>query len=276
MERLDLPTAKEQAAFIRQVVDHMIDSWTPVSFWDDKSVFIVVLVEKVDLKHLFTPICQRYRVPIAIARGWSEKHTRGRLIEMLMPHIRCGRRIVLLYASDFDPGGLSIFDKLSKNILELNGCWYANDGDRCDLRITAGDFQLELFCLTLDQIESFGLGWISNLHTGSSELELCDPRHASFADWNGQRYIRDHCDGYLRTLKLGGKKRPQREYWVTDSPRKCEANALLTHPQAAADICEAAILKHLGDRSCVDQYEAMLKSRRPALRKAFHHRNGRA
>ena len=47
-----------------------------MSFWNFQEVYIQVVVEKIDLKTLFGPVCADYHVPIMNSRGWSDLNLR--------------------------------------------------------------------------------------------------------------------------------------------------------------------------------------------------------
>jgi hypothetical protein len=68
-EAIDFREAEDEAEWIEGEVKGFVDGWTPFSFWDDKDVFLIMLVEKIDLVNLFKPVCEKYRIPIANAKG---------------------------------------------------------------------------------------------------------------------------------------------------------------------------------------------------------------
>jgi hypothetical protein len=43
-------------------LENRIDLYNPISFWDGLPYYIEVAVEKVDLKHLFKPVCDEFRI----------------------------------------------------------------------------------------------------------------------------------------------------------------------------------------------------------------------
>jgi hypothetical protein len=182
-EALDFPEAKDEAEWIEGEVKGFVDGWTPVSFWDDKEVFLIMLVEKIDLVNLFKPVCKKYRISIANAKGWSDKHVRANLIMMCRPHLEAGRRVVVLYCGDFDPGGLQISDRLSKNLLDMDGTYYdlSLDGGegRSNVSLEPGEIEIVRFGLNYDLIEKLGLSWVDNLWNSKEkpQNELNDPMH---------------------------------------------------------------------------------------------------
>jgi hypothetical protein len=80
---------------------------------------IEMLVEKIDLKNLFTPVCAEYLVPRANAGGWSDINGRAAIMRRFAAHERAGRQCVLLYCGDHDPGGAIISDFLRSNLADL-------------------------------------------------------------------------------------------------------------------------------------------------------------
>lgn len=64
---------KEMALATRE----LMESYTPVSFWEDKPFYIQMWTEKIDLKSLFSPVCEEFRIPLANCRGWYDMHMRA-------------------------------------------------------------------------------------------------------------------------------------------------------------------------------------------------------
>ena len=212
LEHLDLLGVTAEAASIVDTVKWLPSRYTPVSFWDDQEHYLQMLAEKGDIRQLYTPICAEFHVPIASAGGWGDLNVRAELMARFRDWERRGKRCVLLYIGDFDPGGLRISDKLRSNLEDLADAvgWHPEN------------LIIDRFGLDYEFIEREGLTWIDNLITGSGG-DLADPRH------------RDHTlayvQGYLRRF----------------GARKVESNALLNarHVEAGRDLCRQAILKYL-------------------------------
>ena len=220
LEELDDDTPESMAQLIVDSVgrDHL--HYTPFSFWEEQDVYVEMLVEKIDLKSLFGPICARYHIAIANARGWSDLNTRWAMLERIRGHARAGRQCIVLYCGDHDPAGLNISDSLRRNLSEL-----LTPAEWLDLmdRLT-----VDRFGLNADFIAEQNLTWIDNLETGSGR-SLADPRH------------KDHKSDYVQSyLKQFGE-------------RKVEANALVVRPDAGRDLCLRAVLKYL-PTDAPDQY----------------------
>ena len=90
-----------------------------MSFWENQPFYLQMLVEKIDLRSLFHPICYRFKVPISNARGWSDLNSRAALMRRFAQHEAEGRQGVLLYCGDHDPAGLQISEALRSNLEEL-------------------------------------------------------------------------------------------------------------------------------------------------------------
>ena len=69
----DDPEAEAEAIVDR--VEHAHLDYHPISFWEDQDFYLEMMVEKIDLKNLFGPICSRFRIPLANAKGWSDIHS---------------------------------------------------------------------------------------------------------------------------------------------------------------------------------------------------------
>lgn len=73
--------------------------YTP-DWWNGEKYYIQMLVEKIDLITLFSPVCSDYHIPIATSKGWSSMLQRAeyakRFSEAEMKNLKC----VLLYCGD--------------------------------------------------------------------------------------------------------------------------------------------------------------------------------
>jgi hypothetical protein len=181
---------------------------------------------------LFGPICNKFYIPIANARGWSDLNTRWAMLERIRDHAGEGRHCVILYCGDHDPAGLNISESLRRNLSELltHAEWL-----RLMDRLT-----VDRFGLNADFIAANNLSWIDNLETGSGR-SLADPRHKDHSCAYVQNYIRQF------------------------GARKVEANALVVRPDAGRELCRQAILKYLA-AGAPDKYGAALKPHRAQVR----------
>jgi len=226
----DDTSPEEEAEWIVNSVKHRHLYYTPLSFWAGQDVYIQMLVEKIDLKSLFGRICAEFNIPIANARGWSDLNSRASMMRRFAEWEGKGKRCVLLYCGDHDPVGLNISDSLRSNIADLaNAVGWSPD-----------DLIVDRFGLNFDFIEAQGLSWIDNLETGSGG-RLDDPRHPDHG--------KPHVQEFLRRF----------------GPRKVEANALVTRPEAGRELCRQAITRYLPD-DAPERYEAALEPLREQVR----------
>lgn len=237
VERLDGDIPDEIDAWI-EALTNAPDKYIPISFWEDQEYYIEVAVEKVDLKYLFAPICQEFRIPVQNIAGWADLHSRAAMMKRFAEHEDEGCQPVLLYCGDHDPGGLNISKFLRSNLEELSD---AVEWDPDDLII-------DRFGLDYDFIEQLGLTWIDNLET-SSGGRLDDPKH------------RDHKKDYVQN------------YLKRFGARKVEANALIVRPTEGRQLCRQAILKYLPE-DAPTKYEERLAPYRTEMREAINERLG--
>ena len=219
---IDSADPEQEAKYIISSIYQRHQNFYPKSFWEDQPFFIMLLVEKVDLRELFGPVCKKYKIPVATAKGWASIGQRKKMAEWFKEHEEEGRRPVLLYCGDHDPAGLRISDFIKSNLDDIYGAteW------RTDNLI------IDRFGLDYDFITENNLMWIDNLQTGQTDKgksnDLADPRHRD----HNQAYVQD----YIRQF----------------GPRKCEANALVVAPEKGMELCENAINKYIPASAVVD------------------------
>ena len=76
-------------------------------------------VEKVDLKGLFSPECEKFHVPLINISGWNDINSRAAIMRRFAHWESRGKKCVLLHCGDHDPGGLHISDFLRSNMGDL-------------------------------------------------------------------------------------------------------------------------------------------------------------
>lgn len=188
-----------------------------VAFWESQKYYLQCMVEKIDVRNLFTPICEKYHIPINNAKGWSDMLSRKDLILRFKEAEEIGLKPILLYYADFDPAGLKIAETLKKNIKDLEKATKWNPTNLI----------VDKFGLTIDFIENNDILWIDNLITG------------------GKRNL-----GNLYKQYKDGKKVKLYDYEIAYIEkygiRKCEANAILPIRKIAIEQCEKTIQKYLG------------------------------
>jgi hypothetical protein len=205
-------------------------TYTPFAFWDTVDVYIEVAVEKSDLKSLFAVVTDEFYIPSQNIGGWADLNVRAGMMRRFKYWEARGKRCILLYCGDHDPGGLNISDFLRANLEELAEAvgW------------SPKNLIIKRFGLDYDFIEANGLTWIDNLETSSGK-SLDDPGHRD----HGKRYVQD--------------------YIARFGVRKVEANALVARPQEGRELCRQAILEHVSEDQ-LEAYNARLDEEREKLR----------
>lgn len=195
------------------------DYYTP-DWWHGEKYYIQMIVEKIDLKSLFEPVCNEYHIPIATSKGWSSRLQRAEYAKRFKHAENLGLKCILLYFGDFDPDGLRISDAIRDNLRDItNIVW--GDG-------TAGydpvNLDIVRFGLDYDFIIDNQLLWVNNLKTGSKK-DLASPRHPN--------HRLPYLQNYLR------------QYGV----RKCEANAVIKGEERrrkTLELCRGVIEGYMG------------------------------
>jgi hypothetical protein len=223
LEELDEDEPEEYA---REWLERIIDTYTPVSFWDYQECYSEMWVEKIDLVELFDPICRKYHVPLSTTRGWYDLNMRGAAAKRFARHEAAGRECTILSGGDLDPPGRQITRSIKKGFAEIKG---ATGWDPEGLEV-------ERFCLKRKFIDDNKLPWINGLMT-SSGRDLADPKHP------------DHYEDWVQ------------DYIAMYGTRKCEANALVVRPREARRLCEETILSHLSLEGIKGYEEALAEER---------------
>lgn len=190
--------------------------YTP-DWWEGEEYYIQMVVEKIDLKTLFEPVCAKYHIPIANSKGWSSILQRAEYARRFKEAEDKGLKCVLLYAGDHDPDGLRISDTMRKNLADIKDIVWKDGEDGYD----PTDLIIERFGLNYDFIVKNKYTWIDNLITGSGK---------DLASANHKNYKLPYVQKYLKTI----------------GERKCEANAVVTTPDKAETLVIEEIEKWLG------------------------------
>jgi hypothetical protein len=230
LEEIDEEEPEEYAANVVRGIKHAHSWYAPHSFWDDLDVYIEVMVEKIDLKSLFSSVCEEYHVPLINSRGWSCLNSRAAMMRRFAGWEAKGKQCVLLFCGDHDPGGLAISGFLKSNFEDLSGA----------IGWTPDDLIIDRFGLNADFIEQQGLSWIENLET-SAGGRLDDPRHP------------DHHKSYVQS------------YLQQFGPRKVEANALVVRPDAGRQLCRDGIRQYV-PRGAIASYDDKIQDSRYLVR----------
>jgi len=191
--------------------------YTP-DWWDGEKYYIQMVVEKIDLKTLFIPVCKKYHIPIATSKGWSSMLQRAIYAKRFKDAEDKGLIPVLLYCGDHDPDGLRISDFIRKNLADLQHIVWS-DGTR---GYDPEGLEIVRFGLDASFINKHKLTWINNLITGSGR-DLASPSHKN----HHMPYVQD----YIQKFGVN----------------KCEANAIVPLPEVARKLVEDTIIGYLGE-----------------------------
>lgn len=202
-----------------------------VNWWSGEEYYIQVLVEKKDLVPLLEPVCRKYHIPIANARGHASILQRAEYTRRFKEAESRGLKSVLLYVGDYDPDGLRISDKIRKTLYDLTRISWKDGETGYD----PTNLIIDRIGLNLDFIQEHDLTWIDNLITGSKtkvkeKKSLASPGHNN----HKMKYVQEYLD--------------------TIGERKCEANALVTRPDDAKRMLRDGIEKYLGE-DAVDRFQ---------------------
>lgn len=198
--------------------------YTP-DWWTGEEFYIQMVVEKIDLVTLFKPVCEKYHIPIANAKGWSSISQRAEYARRFKEAEDMGLKCVLLYCGDHDPDGLRISETIMSNLNDVSTIIWSDGAGGYD----PSELIIDRFGLNYDYILANGYTWIDNLITGNTQkkMDLGDPHHPN----HKLPYVQQ----YLRTV----------------GRRKCEANVIVTTPGQARDLCREAIEKYIGAESLI-------------------------
>ena len=96
LEDLDKEDPQDQADLLIEGLRNAHKAYLPFSFWEMQDVYVEMLVEKVDLRNLFSPVCEKFHIPIANAAGWSDINMRAAMMRRFADWESQGKQCVLL------------------------------------------------------------------------------------------------------------------------------------------------------------------------------------
>ncbi len=203
-----------------------------VDWWKGEEYYIQMVVEKIDLKTLFSPVCFDYHIPIATSSGWSSMSQRAIYAKRFKKAEERGLKTLLLYCGDFDPDGLRISEFLRKNLDDLKNIEW-EDGKEGYNPI---NLEIIRFGLNYDFIQKHKLSWINNLITGSKGCiaTMKDGKIVQGKTKNGKPHP---------NFKMAYAQEYLKKYGV----RKCEANAIVVIPKIAREFVEEIIKGYVGN-----------------------------
>jgi hypothetical protein len=219
---IEHPETQTPVEYMKGYLEAVLDcgDWYTPDWWDGERYYIQMIVEKIDLKMLFEPICAEYHIPIATTKGWSSRLQRAEYARRFKEGEERGLKAVLLVCGDFDPDGVRISDFIMSNLLDLKDIVWEDGTTGYD----PTDLEIFRFGLNYDFIVENKLTWVKGLETSSGK-DLALPSHKNH--W--MQYVQDW-------LKQYGAK-------------KCEANAVLKGEERRAKaikLCQKAIESYLG------------------------------
>jgi hypothetical protein len=176
------PTEVSPNQYLRLELENLrrLERWYTPNYWEGERCYIQMLVEKVDLKTLFQPICERYHIPIATSKGWSSISQRAEIALRFKIAESRGQIPVLLYCGDHDPYGLAISDTLRNNLHEVAGA----------VQWSTRNLVIDRFGLNYDFIQENHLSWIENLITGSGKQpDRSNPIVSRYIEQYGERKV---------------------------------------------------------------------------------------
>lgn len=231
------PEVKDTLKWILENVIHGSRYYTP-DWWEGEEYYIQMLVEKIDLKEMWTDICEEYHIPIANAKGWSSILQRAEYARRFKEAEDRGLKCVLLYCGDHDPDGLRISDTLRKNLYDVKDIFWSDEKQGYD----PSHLEIHRFGLNYDFIIENGYTWIDNLITGSgAELaKEVDGKIVAGLKTKGKHAGKEH-----QNFKLPYLQNYIKQFGV----RKCEANAVVTTPEIAQQLVRDEIEKWLGSKA---------------------------
>ncbi len=135
-------------------------------YWVGEKFFVMMVVEKGDIRNLLEPICDEFHVPVVSSKGWAPIRLRANIAKLSMWAEARRLMPVLLLFYDHDPAGLKITNSFRKGLE--------------DIRRTTGwnpkNLIIERIGLNREDIDKYNLLWIDNLKTGSGR-DARDPEY---------------------------------------------------------------------------------------------------
>lgn len=224
---VETPEERTPLSFFADCLDNTLNChniYTP-DWWDGEEYYIQMLVEKIDLKSLFEPVCNEYHIPIATSKGWSSILQRAQYSRRFKEAENKGLKCVLLYCGDHDPDGLRISDTIRKNLHQLRRVYWIDK----EKGYNPTNLVIDRFGLDYDFIIENNLSWINNLITGSGK-NLASSTHKN----HNLPYVQN----YIKKVGI----------------RKCEANSLVVKPKQGQQLCRNAIEYYL-DHDAINRFK---------------------
>jgi len=181
-------------------------------YWENEECFIQMGVEKKGLISLFNPICEKYNIPIANFKGWSDLNLFNNLARNFKEMEKKGKIPIMFFYGDHDPKGLQISEKIKKLFYDYI------DGTKWN----PINLVVDRIGLNYDFIEEYNLMWIDNLESSSGK----QPKRDVFGNYE-DLYIHNYISQF--------------------GERKVEANAVIKVPAIVRNYLVEKIESYLGE-----------------------------
>ena len=142
-------------------------------YWEDEEYYLMMCVEKGDIRNLFKSICDEYHIPIVSSKGWYPILLRAHIATLSRKAEDRGLKPVILLFYDHDPSGIKITEKFRKGLDDISG----GTGWK------PWNLEIYRFGLNAEDVDKYGLMWIDNLKTGSGR----ESRDFGYIDRYGRR-----------------------------------------------------------------------------------------
>jgi len=160
---------------LKKDIEEMLEnlpSYT-TDYWQDEAFYLMMCVEKGDIRNLFKPTCDEYHIPIVSSKGWYPILLRAHIAILSMKAEKRGLKPVLLLFYDHDPAGIKITETFRKGLDDISGGtgWKSLN------------LEIYRFGLNAHDVDKYGLMWIENLKTGSGR----ESKDWGYIDRHGRR-----------------------------------------------------------------------------------------
>ena len=199
-------------------------------YWQGEEYYLMMCVEKIDLRNLFRPICKQFNIPIMNMGGWYTIQPRESIIKLCKEVEKKGLIPVLLLFYDHDIAGLKMSEIFRKGLNDLHG---ATKWDSSNLII-------DRFGLNKEDVDKYNLMWIDNLKSGSGR----DPD-----------YRRKDVQEYIR--KFGERKCESNTLLRNEETLRIGQN-----------LCIQAIWKYYG-KNVIDRFKELKEESKSRLKEVY-------
>jgi hypothetical protein len=117
---IETPEDKTPVEYMKEYLEATLncEEWYTPDWWEGEEYYLQMVVEKIDLKTLFSPICREYHIPIATSKGWSSMLQRAEYAKRFKAAEDRGLKCILLYFGDHDPESIYPQDSVEIYVAE--------------------------------------------------------------------------------------------------------------------------------------------------------------